>query len=226
MLLSRKGAEKERATITNVEQFGVVVSLWDKPWIEPFFVTAEQVELAAEQPSISPRNAPDFKEGDRVRYVGKAKRYHGRTATVTEIWTDHRDRPRVAALFDNDENTVFDITAEALEHVTETAVYAGKPNLVHIPNGKRQGVGRLIANAADALIREAALRSDGEDGDLYNPLCPGCYMVAIFNAAVALAEANGQSLTELGRCMAKAFEELETKGISAREDIEVSLDHC
>ncbi len=104
-------------------------------------------------------------------------------------------------------------------------VYGGDPTLVHIPDGKRKLMGRQLAHIADSLQRHAAKeagnRSDG-------PLCPGCYMVALFNAAVFLAQSNGQSLAELGHTMSEAFDMLthpNTIGASdGMEEIDVYLD--
>jgi hypothetical protein len=106
-------------------------------------------------------------------------------------------------------------------------VYGGDPSLVHIADGQRRDVGKQIASYTTALIRSRA------EGDYLHrrtsPLCPGCYQVALFNAALALAKANGQSATELGNTMANAFAKLAAGGDAAAigeglESIECVLD--
>jgi hypothetical protein len=74
----------------------------------------------------------------------------------------------------------------------------------------RGGTGGEARNEARAAINK--------------PLCPGCYMVALFNAAVTLAKENGQSLTELGNSMAQAFAELAAGGPDRTESIHVVRD--
>lgn len=108
-----------------------------------------------------------------------------------------------------------------------TEVYRGAPSLVHIKDGERQSVGRYSALIMSALIRNLAIKDGAQPASVRDkPICPGCYMVVIFNQAVALAHANGQSLTELANSMIGAFEQLRDYGITAREDIEVRLDPC
>lgn len=102
-------------------------------------------------------------------------------------------------------------------------IYGGDPNYVHIPDGTRREVGLEVALAADREMRlAAALAAKKADG----PLCPGCYMIALFNAAVELAKANGHDLKELGRTMANAYTLLAEKGEGAEgtEEINIILD--
>jgi hypothetical protein len=90
---------------------------------------------------------------------------------------------------------------------TNGRVYGGDSGLVHIKDGNRVAMGIHTAMFLDDSMRSAAF-ADGdrtlEQADNQN-LCPGCYMVALFNAAVHLAQQNGQSLDELGRSMSEAF---------------------
>lgn len=101
---------------------------------------------------------------------------------------------------------------------TDGRVYGGDPVLCHIPDGQRTDVGKSIAAFTETLIRGF------NAGKEQLALCPGCYMVAIYNAAVALAQRNGQPLAELGRSMEKAFARLgeyETGGLMFIEEVEV-----
>lgn len=107
----------------------------------------------------------------------------------------------------------------------------GDDNYVHIPDGKRAEVGADLARLTDKVIRVFDLESGVDPSGFYDPqryvkpLCPGCYMIALFNAAVELAKANGQSLKELGLTMAQAFVELANDPkAGVTEEIEVFLD--
>jgi hypothetical protein len=115
------------------------------------------------------------------------------------------------------------------ENAMDTQVYRGKPELVHVTDGQRVKVGEAVASVVDDAMRsnafwtaptEEAMTAYRED----KQLCPGCYMVVLFNAAVTLAKRNGQSLTELGRSMACAFDTLSKGGPDAIESIQVKLD--
>lgn len=79
-------------------------------------------------------------------------------------------------------------------------VYGGDDEKVHIADGTRGSFGATVADFIDREMR--ARDPDAED----KPLCPGCYMIALVAAAMHLAQRNGQSLVELGRTMAYAFE--------------------
>lgn len=104
---------------------------------------------------------------------------------------------------------------------TDGRVYGGDSSLVHIPDGSRAEVGETVANYLDLQMRILA-RQNGKAWE--GPLCPGCYMIALFNAAIHLAKANGQPLTELGRTMAHAFQKLAEGAGGLTEEIEVMLD--
>lgn len=116
-------------------------------------------------------------------------------------------------------------TAPLTRDGTMGRVYGGDPNLVHVPDGERREAGRLAARAIDRVIR-AISENIPWPMRRYHPLCPGCYMVVLFNAALALAKANGQPLDELGRTMGAAFNRLAEVGDTAEgiEEIEVLLD--
>lgn len=115
---------------------------------------------------------------------------------------------------------------------TEGRVYGGSPNLIHVPDGMRGYVGALAGKAIDTIIRRVSNVVPWPQRAT-KLLCPGCYMIVLFNAAVWLAKANGQSLTELGFSMAAAFTRLaeaEKNGFESQEaiieEIEVILDPC
>jgi hypothetical protein len=110
-------------------------------------------------------------------------------------------------------------------------VYRGCAQLVHIEDGHRAVMGRELATQLDFAIRQRAaeVQEDESTGNPWNdPLCPGCYMVAVFNCAVELARRNGQSLTELGNSLAGAFKLLADSpdDHNVIESIEVQLDAC
>lgn len=123
---------------------------------------------------------------------------------------------------------------------TEGRVYGGASNLIHIPDGERKRFGEELANALDWQMRRRAYATGartqqqayGSDGSVIRaapdaqPLCPGCYMVAIVAMAVTLAERNGQSVTELGNSLSAAFADLAKNGSGQRnmEWIDVQLD--
>lgn len=89
-------------------------------------------------------------------------------------------------------------------------VYGGDTGLIHIADGQRRHVGARLAVLLDSIMRaDARMRGDRTEAEAdRQDLCPGCYMVAMFNACVELAQQNGQSLSELGATMAAAFQQL------------------
>ena len=121
-------------------------------------------------------------------------------------------------------------------------VYRGACDLIHIADGKRAETGEWLARKLGDKMRDdrydaafyealaegesvkAALDHASYDAQRRNALCPGCYMVALFNAAVTLAKANGQSMSELGNSMANAFRALADGGADRMESITVALD--
>ena len=112
---------------------------------------------------------------------------------------------------------------------TDGRIYGGDPGLVHIADGQRTAFGRHIADhIADDMRRMSFERSGISEGEPWQkPLCPGCYMVALFNAAVFLARDSGQSQKELARSMAYAFAQLgdcEPGDDACIESIAVKLD--
>lgn len=111
---------------------------------------------------------------------------------------------------------------------TDGRIYGGDPGLVHIPDGRRTEFGRHIADhIQEDMRRMAASAAPREYENLGKPLCPGCYMVALFNAAVFLARDSGQSQKELARSMAYAFAQLgdcEPGDDACIESIAVKLD--
>ena len=93
--------------------------------------------------------------------------------------------------------------------------YGGDPDLIHIPDHHRADVGVAIASQVDALMRVLGVLGVGHEPapmDSEKPLCPGCYMIALFDAAVELARREGQPVTELGYSMAQMFYSLAQDG--------------
>lgn len=106
-------------------------------------------------------------------------------------------------------------------------VYGGDPNLIHAADGTRAGMGRELAHGLMLQMRhDAFMRGDRTLEEVAaQPVCPGCYMVIGFNMLRELAIASGQPVEELGRTMARAFDELAARGESMDlESIAVILD--
>jgi hypothetical protein len=98
---------------------------------------------------------------------------------------------------------------------TDGRSYGGDPNLVHIPDHHRADVGKAIADELTALMRMVGTLGVGHVAEPYEgdkPLCPGCYMIALFDAAVELAKREGQPVKELGLSMAQLFMRLAMEG--------------
>lgn len=114
----------------------------------------------------------------------------------------------------------FDSSRQLTRNGTEGRVYGGDCDLIHIQDGQRAAMGAAVASFLDAEMRARAFESGARDAEQANAqfLCPGCVMIALFNAAVVLANANGQPLSELGNTMAKAFTILAEQGDLARPD--------
>lgn len=113
-------------------------------------------------------------------------------------------------------------------------VYRGAADLIHIADGQRAEYGAELAHHLTARMRRAdrdrRLLAGERDADAERlsealPLCPGCYMVALFNAATTLARESGQSMTEMARTMAAAFDALaRDPSADSMESIAVMLD--
>lgn len=98
---------------------------------------------------------------------------------------------------------------------TQGRAYGGDPNLVHIPDHHREDVGKALADQLTALMRALGTLGMGHEAKPYdgdNPLCPGCYMIALFDAAIELARREGQPVKELGYSMALLFTKLAQEG--------------
>jgi hypothetical protein len=107
-------------------------------------------------------------------------------------------------------------------HTGKARVYGGDKNLVHIKDGTRKSVGEAVADFLDDEMRFRAAM-DGKEAE--GLICPGCAMIALFNAAIHTAERNGQSRTELANTMSAAFAKLAADPQSGlTEEIEVILD--
>lgn len=77
------------------------------------------------------------------------------------------------------------------------------PERLHFADGSHVEAGRTVATFLDALQRDA--NPDAPDDAL---LCPGCYMLVLFNASLFLAADNGQSGLQLARTMERAYGDL------------------
>jgi hypothetical protein len=98
---------------------------------------------------------------------------------------------------------------------TDGRSYGGDPDLVHIPDHHRTDVGKAVADQLTAIMRMVGTLGVGHTPESYEsdkPLCPGCYMIALFDAAVELAKREGQSVKELGMSMAQLFNKLAWEG--------------
>lgn len=105
-------------------------------------------------------------------------------------------------------------------------VYRGDPDLIHVSDGQRAAAGRSVARFIDETMRRHA-EGRTEEQRYRQALCPGCYMVVLYNAALTLAGSNGQSTRELALTMSVAFAKLaEAPELGLTEEIEVMLDPC
>lgn len=98
---------------------------------------------------------------------------------------------------------------------TAGRTYGGDPSLVHIPDHHRADVGHSVAAMLEAEMRAIGTLGFGHEPKPYDsdaPICPGCYMIALFDAAVWLAKATGQDVRELGVSMAALFAKLAAEG--------------
>lgn len=98
---------------------------------------------------------------------------------------------------------------------TDGRTYGGDPSLIHIPDHHRADVGRAVADMLSATMRAFATIGVGHDPEPYDgdkALCPGCYMIALFDAAIELAKREGQPVRELGLSMASLFDRLAAQG--------------
>lgn len=101
---------------------------------------------------------------------------------------------------------------QTLTHAgTDGRTYGGDPNLIHIPDHHRADVGVVIADQLDNTMRMLAALGVGHQAktmEADNPLCPSCYMIALFDAAIVLAKRYGQPVEELGHSMSFLFDKL------------------
>ncbi len=106
----------------------------------------------------------------------------------------------------------------------DNMIYRGHPELVHIDDGKRSFAGEEVAAHLTVQMRRHASGRTLQQRALQK-LCPGCYMVALFDAAIAMADQNGQSRKELALSMANAFTKLVVNPQGGMtEEIQVILD--
>lgn len=113
---------------------------------------------------------------------------------------------------------------------TDGRVYGGDPSLIHVKDKTRAEMGRRLAGSLDDEMRyqafQGGMRTQAEAfGENRQKLCPGCYMVVGYDMLLQLADANGQSRTELARSMIGAFQKLlDNPELGLTEEIEVLLD--
>lgn len=93
---------------------------------------------------------------------------------------------------------------------TDGRVFGGDCDLVHIPDGMRAFHGQMAANEIERNMREAAYISGARSKAQAQTqdLCPGCYSVVIFNAALELAKRSKFDTRALGLTLSKAFAQL------------------
>ena len=157
-----------------------------------------------------------------MSFVIRAVERHTLTDVRTKSRTNHHTDPK-----ELEGMTFFNGTPDT---DGRSRVYGGDADLVHIKDGARAAFGRDVAQVISDMIRGQAVANGlkTEQEALSQNLCPGCYMIALYNAAIVLACSNGQSLSGLGHTMAKAFERLAQHadlGIAnCREDIHVLID--
>lgn len=90
---------------------------------------------------------------------------------------------------------------------TNGRMFGGDCDLIHVPNGTRKIHGKQAADFIDRNMRQAAFVSGNrtKHQSETQDLCPGCYSIVLFNAAVELAKRSGFSHRDLGRTLAAAF---------------------
>lgn len=90
---------------------------------------------------------------------------------------------------------------------TDGRVFGGDCDLIHIPDGERKQHGKEAADFIERNMRQVAFvrgmrtKEQAETQDL----CPGCYSVVIFNAALELAKRTGFDTKALGVTLSSAF---------------------
>lgn len=93
---------------------------------------------------------------------------------------------------------------------TNGRVFGGDCDLIHIADGQRARHGKEAADFIDRNMRLEAFangtrtKEQAETQDL----CPGCYSVVIFNAALELARRSGFNTKLLARTLEGAFRQL------------------
>lgn len=84
-------------------------------------------------------------------------------------------------------------------------IYTGDPEKIHIREGGRGEVGHDLAGDLDSRMRRECVDPRTEYELLTQRLCSGCYMIALFNAALTLADGNGQDRVEMAKWMVGLF---------------------
>lgn len=77
------------------------------------------------------------------------------------------------------------------------------PDRLHFDDGTHKRAGEELAARLDAMMRAA-----NPDASADAQLCPGCYMLTLFNASLYLAAQNGQDPRQLAATMERVFHDL------------------
>ena len=104
-------------------------------------------------------------------------------------------------------NLVQRIIGALTRNGTNGRTYGGDENLIHVPDGFRGAYGKRVADFVDQIMREGAEGRTPEEIEA-QALCPGCYMVVMFNASLYLAARSGQHPAELSATLGMAYAEL------------------
>lgn len=103
------------------------------------------------------------------------------------------------------------------QHTAQVYGHSLNPDRIHFPDGTHTEAGRQIARVVDEMMRTA-----DPDAAPDAQLCPGCYMLAMFNALLYLARDNGQDPRELAATMGKTFSDLGAF-LAARDDAPLEI---
>lgn len=98
-----------------------------------------------------------------------------------------------------------------------STVIVRSPNRVHVDPSNRTMVGQQIAIAVESIIRAQAPSAPGL------LLCPGCTMIALFDAFITLALANGFSVKRCASQLGSALTTCASVPPSTRSAVAESL---
>lgn len=93
-------------------------------------------------------------------------------------------------------------------------LYPDRPELVHTPDERRIAFSYEVADFIEAgMRRDAAAVGKEAEG----PLCPGCFMTTLLNAAMIMARRHNLSPEELGATLGHEFFEIAAKAKARRQ---------